>query len=277
MSSPNNRTQLEEDIAQSHLRKGKAKERDVHTESTEPPSARTSSEQLDEMAYPPVNEDAEETRRVEENLRRWEIAERQRRKAARGSTQSSNPSSLVNDVSRRASLLWSNRKTKHPSIGGIGGSHRALQSQDNIDIVPLTEIDVSPTPSPTRTDSDNPYDLDATDPFANPPEILSPFSDTDHTNTNAPPDVLQVDPDPLLKPNQLLADSPAPRPPLPKPLNLPPPRTPPPILPPPPSQDAQPSDKPGDDVRWWHDWLCGCGEGPERGGDYQAGRTNPFE
>lgn len=47
--------------------------------------------------------------------------------------------------------------------------------------------------------------------------------------------------------------------------------------------------------RWWHDWLCGCGEGPDRGGDcqvypvqllllleaytftLQAGRTNPFE
>ncbi len=46
-------------------------------------------------------------------------------------------------------------------------------------------------------------------------------------------------------------------------------------------------------VRWWHEWLCGCGEGPDRGGHNQviqiahifvrqltvsqAGSTNPFE
>ena len=23
-------------------------------------------------------------------------------------------------------------------------------------------------------------------------------------------------------------------------------------------------------VRWWHEWLCGCGEGPDRGGDHQV-------
>lgn len=25
------------------------------------------------------------------------------------------------------------------------------------------------------------------------------------------------------------------------------------------------------EVRWWHEWLCGCGEGPDRGGDHQVG------
>lgn len=24
------------------------------------------------------------------------------------------------------------------------------------------------------------------------------------------------------------------------------------------------------EVRWWHDWLCGCSEGPDRGGDNQV-------
>ena len=23
-------------------------------------------------------------------------------------------------------------------------------------------------------------------------------------------------------------------------------------------------------ARWWHEWLCGCGEGPDRGGDHQV-------
>jgi hypothetical protein len=24
------------------------------------------------------------------------------------------------------------------------------------------------------------------------------------------------------------------------------------------------------DTRWWHEWLCRCGEGPDRGGDNQV-------
>ncbi|KAF8320814.1 hypothetical protein DL93DRAFT_2073535 [Clavulina sp. PMI_390] len=34
---------------------------------------------------------------------------------------------------------------------------------------------------------------------------------------------------------------------------------------------------PAEEGRWWTDWLCGCREGPNRGGDNQAGKTNPFE
>jgi hypothetical protein len=45
----------------------KSKERDVRFEYTlNTPSPGTSSEHVDEVAYPPINEDAEETRRVEE-------------------------------------------------------------------------------------------------------------------------------------------------------------------------------------------------------------------
>ncbi|KAF8200861.1 hypothetical protein BJ912DRAFT_585938 [Pholiota molesta] len=104
-----------------------------------------------------ISEDAEETRRVEENLRRWEITERQRRKAARGSSTSAATSpSLVSDVSRRASALWAGRKSRGSSLGGLG-THAPLQSQeDNIDTVPLTHINNSPSPSPTRSDSTNP-------------------------------------------------------------------------------------------------------------------------
>lgn len=206
-----------------------------------------------------------------QTLRRWEIAERQRRKAARGSTSLSSPPSLVGDVSRRASLLWSGRKSKHSSLGGLG-NHSALRSQDN---VPLTQIDASPTPSPTRSDSDEAHP--AADPFANPPESQSPFADSH---------VAKIHDSQLPSSSRLPVTSfeshiipvhvPLTRPPPPKPLNLPPPRTPPPII------DTQSPTSPStsifgnqstpkeENIRWWHDWLCGCGEGPDRGGDFQV-------
>jgi len=47
--------------------KGKGKERQVHTETQGSSILRTvSSEALDAISYPPINDDAEETRRVEE-------------------------------------------------------------------------------------------------------------------------------------------------------------------------------------------------------------------
>ncbi|KAF9566812.1 hypothetical protein CPC08DRAFT_758792 [Agrocybe pediades] len=233
----------------------KGKQRDLSTDNDAP---------ILETAYPPASEDAEETRRT---LRKWEIAERQRRKAARASSSSSNTPSLVSDVSRRASLLWKGRgQSKHRSTSG--SLHTALPLQDSADVVPLQE---SPSiPSPTHTQH-----LDGTqearaamdDPFANPVETLSPFADS-----------FQVDPNTQ---NALLSETSTHHPPLPRPLNLPQPKTPPPIEPVStpsrnPHRDQVEDDEPRN-VRWWHDWLCGCGEGPDRGGDFQAGRTNPFE
>jgi hypothetical protein len=59
------------------------------------------------------------------------------------------------------------------------------------------------------------------------------------------------------------------------PLGLPPPKT-----PPPPLEDVrsredeedEEDDERGDGkpTRWWHEWLCGCGEGKDRGGDHQV-------
>jgi len=63
------------------------------------------------------------------------------------------------------------------------------------------------------------------------------------------------------------------------PLDLPRPKTPPPVAistPPylidPPRATHHPKNSEDDtkSSRWWHEWLCGCGEGPDRGGDYQA-------
>jgi hypothetical protein len=217
-----------------------------------------------------------------QNLRQWEIAERQRRKAAR-------ESSAVSGVSRRATLLWPGRKFKVPSAGGLG-AHAALQSQDNIDVLPLRDINISPTPSTSRSNSEDGH---TSDPFANPPDALSPFSDTHHLQPEAIPNETPV---------SVLTNPPkVGRPPPPKPLSLPPPRTPPPIANPTPISQSNPTygysnEHIPQDARWWHEWLCGCGEGPDRGGDNQvhalptlkrctgltvfppqAGRTNPFE
>jgi hypothetical protein len=65
------------------------------------------------------------------------------------------------------------------------------------------------------------------------------------------------------------------------PLDLPRPKTPPPVAiytPPYPinlpdaTQTIENSDEDGQPTRWWHEWLCGCGEGPDRGGDYQVSK-----
>ena len=67
--------------------------------------------------------------------------------------------------------------------------------------------------------------------------------------------------------------------PPPRPLGLPPPPedvprasqlqpTSQPVLRPPPPRREDPEER--QEVRWWHDWLCGCSEGPDRGGDHQV-------
>ncbi|KAJ3529211.1 hypothetical protein NMY22_g9082 [Coprinellus aureogranulatus] len=120
-------------------------------------------------SYPPLNDEQEETRRIQENLRRMEQAELQRRKAARqsgltGGGGGSSQSSIVENVTRRASLLWQNRLSGHHSNGsgssrkngslGSGlGQHQKLPSTDQL---PLTEIPPgadSPTASPTRSET----------------------------------------------------------------------------------------------------------------------------
>jgi len=244
-------------------------------------------------AYPPVNDDEAETRRVEENLKRWEMAERQRRKAAR---ETNTPSaSLVGDVTRRASLLWPNRRQRPPSRSGLG-NHTALRSRESVDAVPLDDIPACPSlsaaPSPLP-DENHPGN-----PFANPSPPLSPFDDSQQqtalmTPSSDPPPEVAENEDIIVTPKRpvlIASASSSSRPPPPQPLGLPKPRTPPPPI------DAPYTNRPpqalslpivartspnsdGDvgETRWWHDWLCGCGEGPDRGGDNQAGRTNPFE
>ncbi len=186
------------------------------------------------------------------------------------------------------------------------------------------------TPSASRTSlniADNPAIMTESD--SAPAELTTPTSGKKH---------LEVPKRPVLEASSSFADPEAEeeanggvkrtrskrQPPPPQPLDLPAPK----VLPPHP--DAPYTDRPpgpvaepdldvhervrdveaqkqvrqvGEDhppaIRWWHEWLCGCGEGPDRGGDnqvrdtysalpvlcdadcrllaIQAGRTNPFE
>ncbi|KAF8891637.1 hypothetical protein BD779DRAFT_137593 [Infundibulicybe gibba] len=103
--------------AHSLVRKGKA--RQIDHDITDTVSEETShlQEVGSSVAYPPTSDGEAETRRVEETLKRWELAERQKRKAARESISSTTPTS---NVSQRASLLWPNRKSRHPPDNGLG-------------------------------------------------------------------------------------------------------------------------------------------------------------
>ncbi|KAF8919969.1 hypothetical protein CPB85DRAFT_1429441 [Mucidula mucida] len=221
---------------------------------------------VDAAAYPPTTEQEAETRRVEETLRRWEIAERQRRKNARLSTTRegathSPTSSLVSDVGRRASNFWSTAKA--PGLSSrYPHHHTKLQSEDSLDVVRLEAVSPTPT-SPntprTSTDHQNPFEI-PTSPFSDSHQetaVMNPSSDISLPSTHPVP--------------------PGP----PKPLGLPPP----PIDVPPKANNTPRMDSSRREieeeeppkVRWWHEWLCGCGEGPDRGGHNQAGSTNPFE
>jgi hypothetical protein len=216
------------------------------------------------------------------------MAERQRRKAARESSSSSSSSShvpsasLVGDVTRRASLLWPGRKQHPPSRSGLG-THTALRSRESVDQVPLEDIPGTPTaPSPTTPDENHPGN-----PFANPSSSLSPFDDFQQQTALMTPSSdssLQTTEDEMTPTRPVVKASTSRPPPPPQPLGLPTPRTPPPPIsathtnrPPraasPPIMAPTPPEPEGDlsgETRWWHDWLCGCGEGPDRGGDNQV-------
>lgn len=178
------------------------------------------------------------------------------------------------------SLLWPSRQSKHASTGGLGAHHQ-LRTTD--DAVPLDDIDGSPALSavPSPDPGDNPFltptpsvlDLSGTQQDS---AIMTPTDASDATfalgdKTNRPHAAKRASED--AKEKQL--------PPPPVPLDLPRPRSPPPRtktphadrppepIPPPapvPVQQEE-EEKP---VRWWTEWLCGCSEGSDRGGDHQV-------
>ncbi|KAG6889571.1 hypothetical protein C0992_004679 [Termitomyces sp. T32_za158] len=245
----------------SFLAKGKHKEADLGHDGFRDPEPET-------PTYPPTNDDADETRRIEENLRRWDAAERQRRKSARESIQPT--PSLVSNFSRTASVLWSDKRPRYKHDPSLG-NHVALHSQENINSVSIDESATptsSPSPSPTPS-----RDSDSQNPFENTSKSLSPFADPSSSSSLAEMDSSSSSSG--LQTNHSSAKRDPPGPPMP--LGLPPPRTPPPIhtapSPTSPLSTSKPADTAPEDSRetmWWHEWLCGCSEGPGRGGDYQV-------
>jgi hypothetical protein len=186
-----------------------------------------------------------------------------KRKAARDSAIVSEPS-LLSGVTWRASSLWSGKTQNPHNINTSLGTHAALNSEESVDVVPLDEIAATPTPSPTHSEPSNPFSDAAAE------AVMSPSADP-------PPPTPQLENDDAIamtpqRPALLAASSSMSirRPPTPKPLGLPPPRAPPPPLP---QNSPPPVPVPNDEepkARWWHEWLCGFGEGPDRGGDHQV-------
>jgi len=265
-----------------------------------------------EIGYPPASVEDAESRRIMNNLKKWDAKERHQRKLTRDATTNharSQSQSVVDDVSHRASILWKNiggrTKTKRPS----GSDHQVLQDAD-LEGEPEDDEEVrlstfvsspigSPVESPTPTQSfqnlsNESHIPTSGDPFADPDDNSSSRHEIPHDGI-APSDGVIMDPVPTppassadihhphlsSSSNSTTPMSQQPGPPLP--LRLPPPKTPPPASTPSPQNTVVDNpeqevefDEPGKG-KWWTEWLCGCSEGADRGGDNQAGKTNPFE
>ncbi|KAI6000609.1 hypothetical protein EDD15DRAFT_2386051 [Pisolithus albus] len=213
-----------------------------------------------EGIYPPSGDATAETRRVEETLKRWEVAERQRRKAARDSVQMTTGPSVLEGVTRKASLILSRR---HPPYGASGlGDHRALKSRDSVDVVPLSDMDLNKVN--TTTNLANPFIHPSERRLSSSPPVSAAADSISQPPVNKSPRLLTSSPFSTLVPSTHVApDTPNQKPPSP--------------IPPLAISPSLHEPEPQKQVRWWHEWLCGCGEGPDRGGDNQAARTNPFE
>jgi len=186
-----------------------------------------------------------------QNLRRWEIAERQRRKAARDSIHGGNSQSLLGEVSRRASLLMYGQRTKTKSLS----MSNPAANWSQVDIVPLTQS-AAPVPiSSTRSSSENA----SKDPFAHPSDS-SPFADPEPSKSQLPAITIQrpTDSGQSTPSSSYSAQQPNP------------------IRPPEPTASSKTAENNDTEARWWHEWLCGCGEGKDRGGDHQVCLLRPF-
>ncbi|KLO18387.1 hypothetical protein SCHPADRAFT_886272 [Schizopora paradoxa] len=191
--------------------------------------------------YPPTKSEDEESKRIAENLKRMEAAERLRRRAARESTSSISSTSIIGDVSRRASLLWrQGRRSSRTSNGGGSGNHKPLSMRSSEDTMPLDAMDRSPRTASSDTvfspihrslsPLDNPFE---------PPDTATPLNTKANgavMDPSSPPAASDINTSPFAdsasvpsKPTlQATASFTHETPPIPKPLGLPPPKTPPP-------------------------------------------------
>ncbi|KAG8920015.1 hypothetical protein FRC01_000980 [Tulasnella sp. 417] len=128
----------------------------------EPPDA-TAAPGAATESYPPMKDEELETRRVQENLRRWEEVEKQRRKAARESRTARTPSTLISDVAGYVTSFGSKpasrrKDSRTDSVGTIpsipdgaatrAGGWTAASTRDSED------VELEPPKDPKRTPPD---------------------------------------------------------------------------------------------------------------------------
>jgi len=257
---------------------------------------------VSETGYPPAEDDERESRRITSNLRTWDAKERHKRKQTRDATvnhAAGQSQSVIDGVGRRASSLWNTFGGRHKSKRPSGSDHQVLQDaelqgEQEIQLStfePGSLVTDTPTATPTQREFSNDSRTQSGNPFADPDEN-SVIIARSRQDSIMPNDAVIMDPvptPPADNANNLasqLSDTSShftyrTRQPGPQPISLPPPKT------PPPQSDSNTSilttpelsydeDQPGKG-KWWTEWLCGCSEGPDRGGDNQAGRTNPYE
>ena len=227
------------------------------------------------------------------------MEERERRRVARESGSSSKYS--VRGATRTASLIWAGLRSQRPRSGGAGG-HHVIPDNENEDGVPLEDLDRTPPPSGANTPTMN-RKFDTSPPRSSTSTINNPFRDPNNILNTSTSSLNTPDHDTILSESSefppILQDPPVAAqkrkkgPPPPLPLGLPRPRTPPPrddqdqeyISEPPdpapaPSITAKGVDNPDPvepekETKWWTEWLCGCSEGPDRGG-YNQVRPSPI-
>jgi hypothetical protein len=198
---------------------------------------------------------------------------------------------VLADVARRATSLWSHRASRPPADGA--GRHRVLQTSEDSGhlegLAPSPSHSAAPSRSPSPSPGHphtGPY-ARSKDPFSDPPGSTSSLfvnAQPITSDLGAPASFVELDAPAsatgssssestkVSKP----ANAPAPLD-LPKPLS-PPPRGATPHANRPPEPFPRPDsrmslaydDEEKKPVRWWTDWLCGCNEGPDRGGEVQV-------
>ena len=203
---------------------------------------------------------------------------------------------MLADVARRATSLWSRRASRPPADGG--GRHRVLQTSEDSGHIEDLALSPSHSAAPSRTPSPSPGQPH-TGPYA---RSGDPFSDVPGSSSslfvNAQPVTSDIGSSAsfveLDAPGSATGSSSSESTKVsksvnaPAPLDLPKPRSPPPrTATPHANRPPEPFPRPdsrmsrahddGDEkpVRWWTDWLCGCNEGSDRGGEVQV-RPLPF-
>jgi len=214
------------------------------------------------------------------------MEERERRRIARESGSSFRYS--VRDVTRTASSIWAGMRSQRRGTG----HHHVLPDNEHEDGVPLEDLDRTPPPSGANTPTmkrrfdASPSHSSSTmieNPFENPRNFLNASTTSLNTPDHSTILTESSEPPPPILSNPSTVDQKRKKgPPPPQPLGLPKPRTPPPRddqelayinePPDPPiaGVDHHNSDEPEKESKWWTEWLCGCSEGPERGGYHQV-------